>query len=440
MKFDLNIDSYTIEDILDIFDLTENYDANMLDIKESKMRDNIMRSTELGQDDIDRTIQFIQDAKLILMNYKDNNFSSTETANKTTTTITTTGTTGTINDILSSFENNASKYTPLKDQSEHMVQDKKSNGNYVSSYPSSFVNGVLNPLMKKVRHMNINIDSRFRSNYYSQSSSNFNANIAEQINDVLTMQLQSIELPTTFYTISKQLENNYFYIDLPNTNDSGLVEIQEGNYDYSGIEDAINTALTNLGGDYANIVFKINSTDTSNGIGNYYGSGRMLVGLSSTSTAPSDFKYSLNFQKSKAGLENDLTALPLKLGWLLGFRNGKYTDNLNYVSEGVVDLLGIKYLYLSIDDYNNNVNNSFHSAFTSSLLNKNILARISIKSGTTNIISQDNLNITTTPREYYGPVNITNLHVQLLDPYGRVVDLNNMDFSFCLTLQLVYDL
>ena len=424
MKFDLNIDNYTIEDILDIFDLTENYDANMLDIKEIKMRDNIMRSTELGQHDIDRTIQFLQDAKLILMNAKGSNADPATSAN--------------MNNLLSSFENNASKYTPLKDESEHMIQDKKSNGNYISSYPSSFFNGVINPLMKKVRHMNINIDSRFRSNYYSQSSSNFNANIAEQINDVLTMQLQSIELPTTFYTISKQLENNYFYIDLPNTNDSGLVEIQEGNYDYSGIEDAINTALTNLGGDYANIVFKINSTDKSNGVGN--GSGRMLVGLSSTSTAPSDFKYSLNFQKSKAGLENDLTALPLKLGWLLGFRNGKYTDNLNYASEGVVDLLGLKYMYLSIDDYNNNVNNSFHSAFTSSLLNKNILARISIKSGTTNIISQDNLNITTTPREYYGPVNITNLHVQLLDPYGRVVDLNNMDFSFCLTLQLVYDL
>lgn len=439
MKFDLNIDNYTIEDILDIFDLTENYDANMLDIKEIKMRDNIMRSTELGQHDIDRTIQFLQDAKLILMNAKDNNNASTTTT-ATTTATATIATTGTMNNLLSSFENNASKYTPLKDESEHMVQDKKNNGNYISSYPSSFFNGVINPLMKKVRYMNINIDSRFRSNYYSQSSSNFNANIAEQINGVLTMQLQSIELPTTFYTISKQLDNNYFYIDLPNTNDSGLVEIQEGNYDYLGIEDAINTALTNLGGDYANIVFKINSTDKSNGVGN--GSGRMLVGLSSTPTAPipSDFKYSLNFQKSKAGLENDLTALPLKLGWLLGFRNGKYTDNLNYASEGVVDLLGLKYMYLSIDDYNNNVNNSFHSAFTSSLLNKNILARISIKSGTTNIISQDNLNITTTPREYYGPVNINNLHVQLLDPYGRAVDLNNMDYSFCLTLQLVYDI
>jgi len=27
-----------------------------------------------------------------------------------------------------------------------------------------------------------------------------------------------------------------------------------------------------------------------------------------------------------------------------------------------------------------------------------------------------------------------------LDEYGRVIDLNNMDFSFCLTLQSIYDL
>jgi hypothetical protein len=46
----------------------------------------------------------------------------------------------------------------------------------------------------------------------------------------------------------------------------------------------------------------------------------------------------------------------------------------------------------------------------------------------------------TTPREYFGPVNITTLNIQLLDEYGRVVDLNNMDFSFCLTLITAYDI
>jgi len=37
-------------------------------------------------------------------------------------------------------------------------------------------------------------------------------------------------------------------------------------------------------------------------------------------------------------------------------------------------------------------------------------------------------------------VNLQHLNVQLLDEYGRVVDLNNMDFSFCLTLTTAYDI
>jgi hypothetical protein len=78
--------------------------------------------------------------------------------------------------------------------------------------------------------------------------------------------------------------------------------------------------------------------------------------------------------------------------------------------------------------------------FNSSLLNKNILARISLQSGTFNILLQNNLNLITPEREYFGPVNINNFTVQLLDSYGRIVDLNNMDFSFCLTLTRVYDI
>jgi len=55
-------------------------------------------------------------------------------------------------------------------------------------------------------------------------------------------------------------------------------------------------------------------------------------------------------------------------------------------------------------------------------------------------MEQNNLNIITTPRDYFGPVNLQNMTIQLLDEYGRIVDLNNMDFSFCLTLSTLYDL
>jgi hypothetical protein len=149
----------------------------------------------------------------------------------------------------------------------------------------------------------------------------------------------------------------------------------------------------------------------------------------------------LNFQFDRFGVDDRNTPLPLKLGWILGFRNGNYINNLNYVSEGIVDLTGPKYCYLVVDDYNNNVVNSFYSAFNSSVLNKNILARIATM-GTSqlSILDQNNLAIITVPREYFGPINIQNINIQLLDEYGRILDLNNMDYSFCLTLTTVYDI
>jgi hypothetical protein len=113
------------------------------------------------------------------------------------------------------------------------------------------------------------------------------------------------------------------------------------------------------------------------------------------------------------------------------------------VSEGIIDVKGPKYLFLVVDDYKNNVNNSFYSAFNSSILNKNILARISLDSTSTNsfnVLQQSLTSTVTTPREYFGPVNLNNLTIQLLDEYGRIIDMNNMDYSFCLTLTTIYDL
>ena len=151
----------------------------------------------------------------------------------------------------------------------------------------------------------------------------------------------------------------------------------------------------------------------------------------------------MNFQADNKGNPDYNTPLPLKFGWLLGFRNGIYENNSSYLTEGVIDLSGPRYVYLSVDDYNNNVNNGFYSAFNSSLLNKNILARVSLgASNSFSVLSENNLDrsLITYPRQYFGPVDIQKMNIQLLDEYGRVLDLNNMDFSFCLTFETVYDI
>ena len=111
----------------------------------------------------------------------------------------------------------------------------------------------------------------------------------------------------------------------------------------------------------------------------------------------------------------------------------------SYVSEGFFECHGPRYLFLVVDDFNNNVNTNMFSAFNSSILSKNILARISIKGTVFSILSDDSKHITSTIREYFGPVNIEKMRIQLLDEYGRILEMNNMDFSMALNIKSVYD-
>ena len=42
-------------------------------------------------------------------------------------------------------------------------------------------------------------------------------------------------------------------------------------------------------------------------------------------------------------------------------------------------------------------------------------------------------------REYFGPVDIRSLEIKLIDEYGRIIDLNGMDWSFTLVFETLYD-
>lgn len=412
MNFDLNINNYTRDELIEMFELPNHFDKNIFEIKETQLRDSILNNTEINKQTKQDTLNFIVNAKNIILNNQKNTKNPLQKK---------------IEDFYnSSYELKTSK---IEDPQEHMVQVRPEKP-YLSSYPSEFFPGVINPLKKRTIRKNLNIDSKFRDNYYTSSSSNFTINLPINMYDVLQMQLAAIELPTTYYVISKQYGNNFFTI---NVNDLGekVISIPDGNYDQNTIMEAINNQISLLPAPYNQLLFEINLT---NGI---TGSANTIVGFTSLTGITS---LTLDFQADKYGISDTGTPLPLKFGWILGFRNGVYINNLNYVSEGLVDITGSKYLFLVVDDYQNNVNNNFYSAFNSSILNKNILARISLQAKTFDVLEQNNLNVITTPREYFGPVNLNSLTIQLLDEYGRIVNLNNMDFSFCLTLVTRYDL
>ena len=412
MNFDLNIGNYTRGELIEMFELPHNFDRSIVEIKEAKLRDTIVNNSQINKDTKIQTINFLTKAKNIIL-------SEDKLQNKP------------LQQKIEDFYNTSYELKPTKIQEEsgeNMLQDRPQKP-YLSSYPSEFFPGVINPIKKRTIRKNLNIDTRFRDNYYATPSTNFNLPLPLNIENVLQMQLSSIELPTSYYVVSKQYNNNYFNIVVNGEN--AVIKIPDGNYTQTTIMDIINTELTLAGVPFSYISFIVNLTNDTTG------SAQTMVGSNGSGVVT---QLELNFQYDRNGMEDRGTPLPLKLGWNLGFRNGMYSGVTNYVSEGIVDLTGPRYLYLVVDDYNNNVNNNFYSAFNSSILNKNILARISLQANNFNILEQNNLNIVTTPREYFGPINLTTMNIQLLDEYGRVVDLNNMDYSFCLTLITVYDL
>jgi len=53
---------------------------------------------------------------------------------------------------------------------------------------------------------------------------------------------------------------------------------------------------------------------------------------------------------------------------------------------------------------------------------------------------ESDFNIVTEPRRYFGPVDIQRLRIRLFDDKGRILPMNNSNFSFCLNLKMLYDL
>ena len=257
----------------------------------------------------------------------------------------------------------------------------------------------------------VNIDSRFRPNYYSSSSSDMQLTLPTRLDKVVSMRLGALELPSSFYAISKELGNNSFTI----TGSSGepeTVTIPDGNYPTSeSIMDAMKIAVGSI-----DITFVVDAA-----------SGKSIF----TSSEGLTITFGVN---SDGSISDD--QLPMLLGWQLGFRNNVYKLDAGKeaISEGLCVVSGPRYIYLSIDDYNNNVNNFFISAFSDSINSRNILTRKDLPHTNEDAYGTQ-INCT---RTYFGPVTIEKMHIQLVDEYGRSLIMNNMDWSFSLMFECMY--
>lgn len=297
---------------------------------------------------------------------------------------------------------------------------------------------VMTNVMKPTKRKYYNIDTKFREDYDEYSCTNqfmYNITLPQRINDVKSIMVCSAEIPLSYYNISALLGNNCFQIVREVGNVELTVVIPDGNYDITSLISVINTQInsTNVG---STSFFDINFTSINN-----------RVSISSSE------KYTINFAvnttMTSSGIsqntDTDKFNFKSKLGWLLGFRNILY--NISYlltppVSEAFYDLNGSKYLYLVVDEFNNGNQNSFVSPLYTSILNKNILAKICIDNNHYafgKILTANNFNgyLLTDRRSYNGKIDLQRLKIQLVNEIGVPIDLNGLDFSF--TLEIDYE-
>ena len=189
-------------------------------------------------------------------------------------------------------------------------------------------------------------------------------------------------------------------------------------------------------------------------------SGRSVFAQDISAAGWAPIPFAITFNVDRSGNTVDNAALPTFLGWSMGFRAAAYnsgrtasgaqavtgTGAMSLISEGVCSIRGPRYAFIAIDDYNNNVNNYFISAYKDSVSSPNVVARLNLnsmqQSGQVYRIGQDDgvsgqLDFRT--RVYFGPVDIQKMRITVLDEFGRVLNLNHMDWSMAIVFECMYE-
>lgn len=306
--------------------------------------------------------------------------------------------------------------------------------------------GTINPVKYSTVAISVNIDSRFRPNYFSTKSTDLQITLPEKIHNIINYRVGSFEIPFyAIYSISELNGNNAIQIQWSTIagvySNTFTIVIPDGNYyttsnttnvtASASIETTINTILdSNTGFLAGKLYFYIDQV-----------SGKGVFAQPSGASAIY-FKVVSNV-RSNGALNYDAPLISF-LGWQLGFRNAENISKNggannwgSVVSEALVAIRATNYIFISIDDYNNSVNDYYSAVFSESYAIKNIITRVNV--GFLQDVNEASSIQLNRQRCFFGPVNIQKLRITLYDNFGRIVDLNNMDWNIELIFECVYD-
>jgi hypothetical protein len=259
----------------------------------------------------------------------------------------------------------------------------------------------------------INVDSRFRNTQIYPSASKFTVKLSNTVKNIMYIRLSSVEMPNLYLTFTNAKNNTSMTI---HTNgESYLIHIDDGFYNSSQMLQAIQTELDKIPG---NFTIKLN---LANGFVTFQSDNTFSIDCNANLPYPSLCHH--------LGCRNSVCLCKPKIV------NGVTKNYITYASQ--MDVIGDNYLFLKVNDYgkiyNFNLDNNNVSESQESYLGKVIMTSNKAEK------NFDNNNLISKRHIFRQPVNINRLDIELLDPYSKLVEMLNMNFSFTLEIGVIYD-
>ena len=389
-NFDLNINNYSVVELEELLTLGKQYNSEDIRYKKDNMCLKIVNDDNISFDMKSKLETFLEKVSSILKNRSNGNGNTPDKENFTD-----------LKTEMMKGTNNLIIDNPL---SAHNIQVNRilMPGSNVDSYGTS--RGVINPLLTNTILKAVNIDTRFRENYYSTKSTNLTVTLPFRLEKVISYRIVGITLPLSYYNISQSYGNNVISINVFSRTVLGQVAVSysivlpDGCYNTtqsvsvysSSLEQVINNMLIN----------DVNSPNNSGSTPNLNlryvidrTSGKSIFAqdASIAATIPYNFEIITNVENSlqSGQVEEDYNrVLMMKLGWVLGFRLAKYSSSNtlatppttfgSIVSEGICFTKFPMYGFLAIDDFNKNSNDYYMSVFSNSISVPNIVAKVNL--------------------------------------------------------------
>jgi hypothetical protein len=439
-EFDFNIHNYTISELQKFLTLEQNYTFNDINDKCSKLNTIITDNKDYDKIYKTRLGKFLEEAKLKLVKHvKDISQGDDGFIEDYDKLLVSADEENTINKTSTTYAGH--KYVMNKETiTFNDVINKEKHLEPVETYPTNISRSNLNNLKRKTIFQTIVLNTLFREDYFGTSSTDFTILLPYYFKNVLSLRLSSLQLPNVIYCISKFNGNNTFYIEEDSTSISGIITFPDGNYnsisDFATIlQSEINNQLS-ISPDRFIVSYDVNSNKIN--ISNTSSNFTMIFNESLQ-----DIKYKKKVYNPTEGqrLQNcvEIEEIYKKFGWIVGYRDEAYYNSNSYTTEGVYNGAYPNYIYFVLNDYNNSQAQNVFGMYSKSIIGDNILGMIPITSQSFYVNFTNGNDFIERKREYFGPVRIQRLKVQLLNQYGDIINLNNMDYSFSLELEIGYD-